>query len=93
MAFYEAFFKQKTKLSWKEVQQEARKFLPYLQSSWPDYVDEMEGLADGAGVEFESILALNVRTEIGFGLVSDGCTAFSWKTDTASFIGQNWDVS
>lgn len=48
-------------------------------------------MADGAGVEFETILSLNVRTEIGFGLLNDGCTAFAWKTKTDSFIGQNWD--
>lgn len=51
----------------------------------------MRGVAEGAGVEFETILALNVRTEIGYGLLNDGCTAFAWKTGTDSFIGQNWD--
>ena len=38
-----------------------------------------------------SILALNVRTEIAYGLARDGCTAISWKTDTSSFLAQNWD--
>lgn len=38
-----------------------------------------------------SILALNVRTEIAFGLARDGCTAIFWKTDTSSFLAQNWD--
>lgn len=32
-----------------------------------------------------------MRTEIAFGLFSDGCTALSWKTDTASYLAQNWD--
>lgn len=37
------------------------------------------------------ILAINVRTEITFGLFSDGCTALSWRTDQASYLAQNWD--
>ncbi|KAL9118451.1 MAG: hypothetical protein Q9187_005003 [Circinaria calcarea] len=34
---------------------------------------------------------MNVRTEIAYGMFSDGCTALSWKTDEASFLAQNWD--
>lgn len=51
----------------------------------------MRGIADGAGVDYLSILALNVRTEIAFGMLSDGCTAFSWKTPSSSYLAQNWD--
>lgn len=52
-----------------------------------------KGVAEGAGVRFEDILALNVRTEIAFGMYqSDGCTSFSWKKGKESFLSQNWDV-
>lgn len=34
---------------------------------------------------------MNVRTEIAFGLATDGCTAIFWKTDKSSFLAQNWD--
>lgn len=34
---------------------------------------------------------MNVRTEIAYGLARDGCTALFWKTDTSSFLAQNWD--
>lgn len=51
------------------------------------------GLAEGAGKELADILALNVRTEINFGLFSDGCTALSWAAQDSSFLAQNWDVS
>ena len=40
---------------------------------------------------FLSILAMNVRTEIAYGMFTDGCTALSWKTGNASFLAQNWD--
>jgi len=52
----------------------------------------MHGIADGAGVTYEEILALNVRTELMFGLFSDGCTSLSWRTNGASLVAQNWDV-
>lgn len=90
--FYEQFFRQTARLSWPDVETEARKFKPFLQSSFPAYIEEMQGVADGAGVSFDSVLALNVRTEIAYGLAADGCTAFAWKTENDSFIGQNWDV-
>ena len=38
-----------------------------------------------------SILAMNVRTEIAFGLAREGCTAISWKGNKSSFLAQNWD--
>ncbi|KAJ9664537.1 hypothetical protein H2198_000188 [Neophaeococcomyces mojaviensis] len=89
--FYGGYFKRRTGKSWSEVLEVAKQFLPYLESSWPAYVDEIRGIANGALLDFESILALNVRTEIGFGMLNDGCTAFAWKTKTGGFIAQNWD--
>lgn len=68
-----------------------RGFLPFLESSYPEYVQEMKGVADGSGNDLESIIALNVRTEIAYGMLSDGCTALSWKTSDSSFLAQNWD--
>jgi hypothetical protein len=53
----------------------------------------MRGIADGSGRELLDIVALNVRTEINFGLFSDGCTSLAWKTGERSWLGQNWDVS
>ncbi|KAL8722020.1 MAG: hypothetical protein Q9225_001396 [Loekoesia sp. 1 TL-2023] len=49
------------------------------------------GLAAGADVPFSSILTLNVRTEIAFGMFLDGSTALSWKNSDTSFLAQNWD--
>ena len=41
---------------------------------------------------YDAILALNVRTEVAYGMARDGCTALSWKTSSgASFLAQNWD--
>jgi isopenicillin-N N-acyltransferase-like protein len=52
----------------------------------------LQGVADGSGVSLASILALNIRTEITYGLMKDdGCTTIAWKTPSASFLAQNWD--
>jgi hypothetical protein len=49
-------------------------------------------IADGAGVQFEDILAMNVRSEISMGMMNDGCTALYWSSESASLLAQNWDV-
>jgi isopenicillin-N N-acyltransferase-like protein len=38
-------------------------FEPKLRDTQSDLVEEMEGIAEGAGVDFMSVLALNVRSE------------------------------
>ncbi len=93
IAFYQNLFEKVAKLNWTSVTQLALKYQPYLSESWPQYVSEMEGVAEGAGVQYEDILALNVRTEIAFGAFSDGCTALSWKGEKGSILAQNWDWS
>lgn len=50
---------------------EAEKYVARLSVTCPRYLDEIRGIADGAGVGFLDILALNVRTEIMFGLFTE----------------------
>lgn len=87
-------------MNWHAVCEEATKYTAYLVNTCPGYIEEIQGIADGAGVEFVDILALNVRTEIAFGLFtltntgppSDGCTALAYKLpDGDSVLAQNWD--
>jgi len=91
--FYQNLFLSKCNMDWSTVKTFALKYQPYLSSSFPQYVEEMEGVAKGAGVEYADILALNVRTEIAFGAFADGCTAVSWRDlkGEGSLLGQNWD--
>ncbi|EPQ51268.1 acyl-CoA 6-aminopenicillanic-acid-acyltransferase [Gloeophyllum trabeum ATCC 11539] len=89
--FYAGLFQASAKLDWVGVCEKAVEFAPSIQRKFPAFGEEMRGIADGAGVTYADILALNVRTEITFGLFSDGCTAVSWKTDKKSFLAQNWD--
>jgi isopenicillin-N N-acyltransferase-like protein len=78
-------------MTWDEVKSFALQYQPYLSTNWPEYVSEMKGVAEGAGVTYADILALNVRTEIAFGAFSDGCTALVWKGSEKMILGQNWD--
>lgn len=89
--FYQALFQTKAKMDWETVKSFAIKYQPYLETTCPAYVTEMRGVAEGAGVTYEDILALNVRTEIAFGAFNDGCTAISWKAGEKSYLAQNWD--
>lgn len=98
IAFYTDFFMTSSGLSWDDAKSMAIKFLPFLKREFPIYVQEMRGVAQGAGVTFEDILALNVRTEIAYGAfkedgVGDGCTSLSWLDSTTgkSWLAQNWD--
>lgn len=71
IAFYTRLFQQKCALDWAAVTREAEKYVARLSETCPRYLDEMRGVADGAGVGFLDVLALNVRTEIMFGLFTE----------------------
>ncbi|KAL1958183.1 hypothetical protein VTO42DRAFT_5038 [Malbranchea cinnamomea] len=97
--FYASYFQTSSGLEWPDVRIEAEKFVSLVRENYPRYYEEISGIADGAGVPFLDVLALNVRSEIAFGLFSlsgtpmqsDGCTSLAWKTPQDSFISQNWD--
>jgi len=74
------------------VLEHAAAFEEQARAKWPAYHEEMRGIAAGAGKQLLDIVALNVRTEINFGLFSDGCTALAWHTEQRGWLAQNWDV-
>ncbi|KAH7374377.1 peptidase C45 acyl-coenzyme A:6-aminopenicillanic acid acyl-transferase-like protein [Pyrenochaeta sp. MPI-SDFR-AT-0127] len=89
--FYTGLFLKNCKQTWPQVLQNASKFEQQAKAKWPAYHEEMQGIADGSGRELLDIVALNVRTEINFGLFSDGCTALAWHTEKRAWLAQNWD--
>ncbi|MFZ5917668.1 MAG: C45 family autoproteolytic acyltransferase/hydrolase [Chloroflexota bacterium] len=46
-------------MTWAEGQREGRKFLPYGEQAFPEFVEELQGIAEGASVPFEEVWALN----------------------------------
>lgn len=46
-------------LTWDGAQMQARKYIPFAQERYPQYVDEMIGIAEGSGVPFDDVSAVN----------------------------------
>ncbi len=96
--YHQAFF-DAAQVTWEKVVDFAKTFLKGIRSFDETIIDEMKGVAKGAGVGFEDILAINLRTEIIFGLrqrkVAEGCTSCCALPEiTASghtILAQNWD--
>jgi isopenicillin-N N-acyltransferase like protein len=49
---------------WETVRREATRFEAPIGDFRPGYLDEMRGIADGAGLDLTDVLAINVRTEV-----------------------------
>lgn len=95
---YERLFYGYHKISWKEARERALVHLKAIESYDQQLIEEMEGVAAGAGVDFEDILALNARSEIALTerkdlAFADGCTSIAVTPPASSdtIIGQNWD--
>ena len=51
-------------VEWPAIRGLVQEYLPRIERFDPAYVEEMRGIAEGAGLEFEAIVLLNARTEI-----------------------------
>lgn len=97
ISFYASLFQRTCNLTWPAVLAHAATFEKTAKEKWPAYHEEMRGIAHGAERELLEIVAINVRSEITFGLGAeagwkDGCTALGWRTQDRSWLAQNWDV-
>lgn len=94
------------KLSWPELQKIVATFEPTIAAFDASYIDEMHGIAEGAGVEYAAVVMLNARTEVlkladrmrnkqPVPIDPDGCTgviALPEATAHGRVIhAQNWD--
>jgi isopenicillin-N N-acyltransferase-like protein len=62
--FYRGAFAASSGLNWTEVLDKARLWRGIVQAAAPHILAEMDGIAEGAGVGADDILALNARGEI-----------------------------
>lgn len=51
-------------LTWEGAQIQARKYLPFAQERYPQFVDEIMGIAEGAGVLFEDLVVVNAMEAV-----------------------------
>jgi isopenicillin-N N-acyltransferase-like protein len=66
IAAYEEVFRAYADWDWGQVRRQAARYEPAIAAYEPRYVDEMRGIAEGAGVDLEDVLSINVRTEVMF---------------------------
>ena len=82
--------------SWEGVVRRARSFLPPTQETFPDFIQELEGIAEGAQVPLEDIWVLNCYQELlEMEKRSHGCTSLVIGTSHTSnehiFLAHNED--
>jgi isopenicillin-N N-acyltransferase-like protein len=87
---------------WNKVLKYAEGFIAPIKEFDPEINEELQGIADGAGVNFLDILAINTRTEIMFAAKARDksmklpesleCSSFAVTSDPQNIlIGENWD--
>lgn len=91
--------------SWETVTNEATRYRAPIERFGAGYLEEMAGIAEGAGVGLADVMALNVRTEIMFAAKARDveaearrvgeCSSFAVLPESSAqghtLIGQNWD--
>ena len=93
---YKRMFLHWAGLDWERARVEAMKFVPAVERFDPEIMAEIRGIAEGAGVTVDEIMALNVRYEVVFSsAMFSECTsvaALPEVTQTGHLLmGQNWD--
>lgn len=90
---YAKLYEECAQITWSEARDRARKFIPAIKEHAQHLFEEMEGIAEGAGIDFLDIVALNVRSEIALTNYTDGCTSIAKisKDRSSVFLAQNWD--
>jgi isopenicillin-N N-acyltransferase-like protein len=90
---YASLFVETAGADWVESTKRAATYLPALEKNEPDLLEEMRGIAEGAGVAFLDILTINLRSEIALTNYSDGCTSILTTNTSRSevYVAQNWD--
>jgi isopenicillin-N N-acyltransferase-like protein len=82
--------------SWDVILDQAQAFLPPSQASFPDFFQELEGIAEGAEVPFKDVWALNCYQELlEMRPRTPGCTSLAIKADHTQnghiFLAHNED--
>ncbi len=72
-------------LNWDGALIQARKYLPFAQERYPAYVDEIQGMAEGAGVTFDDLTVVNAMEAVTMdALHLTKCTSMAVNEDRTS---------
>ena len=65
-------------LTWDGAKIQSRKYLPFAEERYSQYVDEMRGIAEGANVTFDDVMVLNAMEAVTMdALHLTRCTSFA----------------
>jgi len=65
-------------LTWDGAKIQARKYLPFAEERYPQYVDEIHGMAEGANVAFDDLMVVNAMEAVTMdALHLTRCTSFA----------------
>ncbi|MDR2161942.1 MAG: C45 family peptidase [Desulfovibrio sp.] len=90
---YARLFAAYAALDWEGAKNKALRFAEAIAAYCPDALEEMRGIAEGCGLGYEDILALNCRSELMFAL-PDGCSTIALlpeHADGKTILAQTWD--
>ena len=97
---YKEMFMDYSNLEWSRAKKLSTRFVEVIRDYNPDYLEEIRGVAEGSGLDFEDILALNCRSELVFvgnelDKADGGCTSIGISSDAGAggdaFLAHNWD--
>jgi isopenicillin-N N-acyltransferase-like protein len=96
---YREIFEHYAGWEWDQVTAHAAHYRPKIEAYEPRYLQEIDGMAAGSGLDARDLLAINVRTEVMFAAVArqaaQECTAFialpEATADDHVLIAQSWD--
>lgn len=92
---YERLFYKWGKFRWKDAAEKAKQYIQYIEKVDVAFLEEIDGIAKGASVDYSDILILNARSEIALTLPNtlDGCTSVAALQPFANstYLAQNWD--
>src|SRR5512135_984374 len=83
-------------LDWDGARMQGRKYIPFAQERYPEYVEELMGLSEGAGVNFDDVGVVNALEAVTIdALHLSKCTSMAVsETNTLDghvLIGHNED--
>jgi len=88
-------------LDWDQALKKSVEFIPHIEAYDHEIMEEIRGIAEGAGCLLEEILAINIRSELLFLLETQGnaiqisCTSIAATPDATksqeTLLAQNWD--
>ncbi len=83
------------RLEWDEAVLQANKYYPFAQEHMPQYIDELDGMAEAAGVEFDDLMVLNCTEAIMSDALYLGCTSIAVSGERTAtghvLVGHNED--